>query len=338
MKKFFIGIDVSKEKLDVCLNLGEKMLEEWVLPNTSAEVRRSLRDQLKKLGCEKSEILVCAEYTGQYNYPLSCACEEMGVDLWLDNPAQIKYCSGIKRGKNDRLDARKIAAYAFRFQDRARLFSMPEKSLISLKQLISERDMYVADKAKYQGQLTDQKRFMGQDDYAKKSKRLKKLIKDLEAGIAEIEKEIQRLIERDDTLSNQHKLLCSVDGVGDRTAVKMIVETNAFKDFDNARKFCCHAGVAPFQYSSGSSIRSPNRVSNRADKSIKALLHMAALSAATRKKQGELRDYYFRKVAEGKNEMSVLNAVRAKIVLRMFAVIKSNRLYEKNYTFCLQKS
>jgi transposase len=134
-------------------------------------------------------------------------------------------------------------------------------------------------------------------------------------------------------LSNQHKLLCSIDGVGEKTAVKMIVETNAFKDFDNARKFCCHAGVAPFEYSSGSSIRSRNRVSNKADKSIKALLHMAALVVATRKKNGELREYYLKKIAEGKNKMSVLNAIRAKLVMRMFAVVRNEKCYQKNYQF-----
>ena len=78
---------------------------------------------------------------------------------------------------------------------------------------------------------------MGKTDYEKKSKRLKKLIKELEECITSIESEIERLIDSDETLSKQHKLLCSIDGIGDRTAVKMIVETNAFKDFDNARKF-----------------------------------------------------------------------------------------------------
>jgi len=97
--------------------------------------------------------------------------------------------------------------------------------------------LYISDKGKYQGQLNDQKRFMGKTDYEKKSKRLKKLIKELEECITSIESEIERLIDSDETLSKQHKLLCSIDGIGDRTAVKMIVETNAFKDFDNARKF-----------------------------------------------------------------------------------------------------
>jgi transposase len=117
----------------------------------------------------------------------------------------------------------------------------------------------------------------------------------------------------------------------------MIVETNTFRDFDSARKFCCHAGVAPFKYDSGSPVRSRSKVSSRADKSIKALLHMAALSVATRMK-GELNDCYLRKVAEGKNKMPVINAVRGKPVMRMFAVIKNNSLYERKYAFCLQKS
>ena len=333
MQKLVIGIDVSKEKLDLCLKSGENILKEWVLPNTAEGLKNSFKSLLREQKCEASALLVCAEYTGRYTYPLCCAFDELGVNLWLENPAQIKYCSGIQRGKNDRLDARKIAAYAVRFQDKAHIFSLPQKNIESLKQLVNERDLYIADRGKYQGQLNDQKRFMSVEDYKKKSKRLKKLIEELETCVSSIEDEIQRLIDGDETLSRQHRLLCSIDGIGEKIAVKMIVETNAFKDFANARKFCCHAGVAPFKYDSGSSIRSKNRVSNRADKSIKALLHMAALVVATRKKDGELREYYLKKVAEGKNKMSVLNAIRAKLILRMFAVIKNEKSYQKNYQF-----
>jgi transposase len=233
------------------------------------------------------------------------------------------------------MDACKIAEYALRFQDKAKLFSLPEKNMATLKQLISERDMYVTDLAKYQGQLTDQQRFMSKEDYTDKSKRLKRVMKHLEKSIAELEQKISRLIQTDEVLKRQHELLCSIDGVGKQTAVKMIVATNAFKDFATGRQFCCYAGVAPFSYESGSSIRSRNSVSNKADKSIKALLHMAALAVATRKTGGELHEYYERKVAEGKNKMSVLNAVRAKLVLRMFAVIKFNKPYQQNYHFAL---
>lgn len=330
MEKVIIGIDVSKEKLDLCLSSRETIMEEFVVVNTTPAIKSSLKKLINEYQIELSDVLVCAEYTGQYTYPLSCACEEMGIGLWLENPAQIKHSTGVHRGKNDKIDAQRIASYAIRFQDRARLFSLPEKCIISLKLLVSERDMYTADKSKYQAQLTDQKRFMNKEDFQKKSKRLKKLIGELNKIILIIDKEITCLIDNDKTLSNQHQLLCSVDGIGERTSIKMIVVTNAFKDFNNPRKFCCHAGVAPFSYISGSSQHSQNRVSDRADKSVKVLLHMAALSVISWKR-GEMYDYYLRKVAEGKNRMTVINAIRAKLVYRMFAVIKHDRIYEKKY-------
>jgi transposase len=174
---------------------------------------------------------------------------------------------------------------------------------------------------------------MSREDYEAKSKRLKRQINELNISIDEIERETERLTDSDGTLKHQHELLLSVDGIGKQTAVKMIVETNAFRDFKNGRQFCCHAGVAPFKYDSGRSVRTKNKVSQRADKSIKVLLHLAALAVAARKKDGELHEYYLRKAAEGKNKMSVLNAVRAKLVLRMFAVIKFNKFYQQNYAF-----
>ena len=97
-----------------------------------------------------------------------------------------------------------------------------------------------------------------------------------------------------------------------------------------AKKFNCYAGVAPCSYSSGSSQHSKAKVSHRADKVMKRLLHLAAV-AVTHRVGGELKKYYERKVAEGKNKMLVINALRAKIVARMFAVIKRNEKYKPIY-------
>ncbi|OAV67826.1 hypothetical protein Barb6XT_01294 [Bacteroidales bacterium Barb6XT] len=77
---------------------------------------------MKETCTETSDVLVCAEYTSQYIWPLCCVCKDLGIDLRLENPAQIKHSSGVQRGENDRSDARRIAAYAFRFQDKARLY------------------------------------------------------------------------------------------------------------------------------------------------------------------------------------------------------------------------
>lgn len=328
---YFIGIDVSKKKLDYCLLFKGEVLKEDITTNHPAAIRDYLSSLYKEFGLSSEEVIICAEHTGQYTYPLVCACECEKCKLWLENPTQIKYCSGMQREKNDKIDAKRIAIYASRYMDNVKVYQRPTQELERLNQLNSELDMLVADKAKYQGQLTDQKDFMSAQLYKAKRKRLTALIEGLKEAIDAIERDMADIVAGCELLSRQMKLLKNVEGVGPKVALKMIIETDAFTSFENHRKFCCHAGVAPFRYTSGSSQRSRNKVSKKADKSIKALLHMAAMSVI-RKKDSELKDYYIRKVEEGKNKMTVINAIRAKLVARMFAVIKNNQIYTLNHS------
>lgn len=149
--------------------------------------------------------------------------------------------------------------------------------------------------------MYDQKDFMPAALYRKKTKRMKGLIQELQAAIDAITAEMEKIIGSTEVLARQMELLMSIDGVGKVVALNVIIETEAFSRFDNPRKFCCHAGVAPFSYTSGSSQHSKNKVSHRANKNIKKLLHMAAVSV-THRKEGELKAYYMRKVEEGKNK------------------------------------
>ena len=116
-------------------------------------------------------------------------------------------------------------------------------------------------------------------------------------------------------------------------ATTLLILTNEFKSINDPRKMACHCGVAPFTFSSGKSIRGRTKVSHRAHKPMKALLNLAARSAVS--SPGELRDYYERKVAEGKNKMLALNAIRNKIIHRVFACVRDGRKYEKIYTSAL---
>ena len=113
----------------------------------------------------------------------------------------------------------------------------------------------------------------------------------------------------------------------------MILATNEFKAIDDPKKLACHAGVAPFEHSSGSSVRGKTRVNHHARKLLKTLLHLAAMSALQVK--GELREYYLRKVAEGKNKMLIINALRNKLIHRVYAVVKRGEKYDKTYTSAL---
>ena len=86
--------------------------------------------------------------------------------------------------------------------------------------------------------------------------------------------------------------------------------------------------IVPFEFQSGTSINKKPRVSYMADKSLKKLLHLAAMRAI--QLNGDLQNYYLRKVKEGKNKMLILNAVRNKIVARICSVIKNRKMYQIN--------
>jgi len=325
--KAFLGIDVSKLVLDLCLISEDGSVESFKINNRTSYLRKFF-DDLAKI-CSLKDVLVCAEYTGHYSNPLRAFCTENRISLWLESGAEIKHRSGIQRYKNDKVDAERIAEYAKRHQDRARLQTANEKVVRIAKLLTTEREMYIRDRAKYKAQLKDFKEFIEQDCYKRKSIRLKRQIRALTKLIEQIEGEIKGLFQENDKLSEQKKVLMSIDGIGEQVATQTIIATEAFTKFNRGRKFACHVGVAPFSFESGSSQRSRRKVSHRANKDLKRLYHMAALSAI--KMEGEFREYYLRKVEEGKNKMSVINAVRAKLINRIFAVIRDNRKYSNTY-------
>ena len=153
---YFIGVDVSKKQLDFCVMFENKVVHEEVVANHPSAVTALIHQLDKELGISNAQMLVCAEHTGQYTYPLVCACEAAECKLWLEHPSNIKYSSGVQRGKNDKIDAKRIAIYAARFEDKVRLYERPDQEIERLKQLEAERSLYVVDLAKYKAQMKAQ--------------------------------------------------------------------------------------------------------------------------------------------------------------------------------------
>ena len=123
-----------------------------------------------------------------------------------------------------------------------------------------------------------------------------------------VEQQIKELIQADPRLKELFDLMVSVPGIGPVIATELLITTNDMQTINDPKKLACHAGVAPFEYRSGSSIRGKTRVSHQARKRLKSLLLMGTMSAIQVK--GDLQEYYLRKLAEGKHTMLVLNAVR----------------------------
>ena len=141
--------------------------------------------------------------------------------------------------------------------------------------------------------------------------------------------ELETIIDEDKSLKQNFHLLQSIKGVGKIIALTTIIKTHNFTRFANARKFACFCGTAPFEHSSGTSIRKKSRVSHLADKQMKSLLDLSAKSAIQYDK--ELREYYLKRTEAGKSKMSTINVVRNKILYRMFAIIKRQTPFTENY-------
>jgi len=327
----FIGIDVSKKTFDVAISFDSVDLKHSRYVNDVSGVKSFLKE-LRQHKVVIKKCLVCLEHTGIYTHILLKHLHSKGANIWLEQALNIKRSLGVQRGKNDKVDSMRIAQYAQRFQDKVTLWQPARKEIARLKNLISLRERLVRVKkslATPLGELIEAN--SDAKNYIKKLTR--PVIEKMSSQIIKIEHQINQLIKNDKHLNRLEEIITSVDGVGKITAWQVIATTNEFKDFKGSRQFACYSGVVPFDHSSGTSIYSKPRVSHVANKRMKELLHMSALSATIMK--GELNDYYQRKVAEGKNKMLVLNNIRNKLVQRIFSCVKENRKYEKIYTSTL---
>jgi transposase len=328
-KKFkcFIGIDVSKSTLDLCLSQNHHTLF-FQIKNSKKEWK-SLFSKLKK---EHSlcinETLFCLEDTGNYTNPSLNFLAEFGANIWLEMPIKIKRSSGVNRLKTDKTDAKMIAEYAERFQDKYKAWFRPRKELTLLKAMFKHREKLISNLNQYQSPMKDSEFQVSEEVQKMQKKSFNKIIKVLKLELKEVESKIKELIKDDKRLSALYKIITSVPGVGFVTAIDILVNTNEFLNIKEAKKYACYAGVAPFEQSSGTALFK-SKVSHFANKNAKKALHMGAMSVVTC--SGELKEYYYRKLNQGKSKMSALNAVRNKIVGRVFSCVKRNEQYNINY-------
>ena len=331
--QYFIGVDVSKKTLDFALVVAAQPRFHLQVENNVAGINQALKALKAQFKVQLSQALFCVEHTGLYQNTLLACLSQKQASIWLESPLHIKASSGLQRGKTDKVDATRIALYAYKNQDKIKIWQQPRQQVQELRALAALRNRLLEAKKQLQVPLKEQKGLLAKSLVSQLQNNCQASLQALTKDIAQVEAAIQHLLAQDEQLKHYYELLISVQGIGPVTATQVIITTNEFQDFTQAKAFACHAGVVPFAYQSGSSVRGKTKLSPKADKKLKRLLHLAAMTAIRIK--GELQDYYQRKVEQGKHKMSVLNAVRNKLVLRMFAVIQKNKKYEKNYALAL---
>jgi len=315
--KEIIGIDVSKNVLDIYIM---SLDFHFIVKNNPTGFARLLETCCIKLSCKKDKLYFYFENTGRYSMLLSVFFQDNTIEFTVINPLDLKRSMGLNRGKSDKKDAKTIALYGCRKRNELEPTKLNSTEVSQLRQLISLRDKYIKHRTAYKNSLCDlQDCFIeGETQFIRLSQ--EKLIQLMNQEIEAIENQIDQIIESLPEWKHNYNLIKTVQGIGDILAKYIIIYTENFTRFNNAKKFACFSGIAPFEYSSGSSVKGRTRVHPFANKHLKSLLNLAAMGSI--RYQNEYKTYYDRRTAEGKNKMSTLNIIRNKLVARVFAVVK----------------
>lgn len=241
MKTFFVGIDISKDWLDVAIcdetTLG--VITSWKCNNTVADIEKMVKKCSKQTS--GSQVWCCFEHTGNYGLLLSSLLEAHQITYSAVPALEIKRSIGMVRGKNDEVDAVRIATYAATHKLKLKASKLPGKQILRVKYLLTHRSALLKISVQLQnsrksmliaGKMVDLKDVISD---------LEKRIADLKAQITAIEEAIKTELEADDNLSKTFKKITSVKGVGLMIAATMIVCTNNFSAFENPRAFNCYA-------------------------------------------------------------------------------------------------
>lgn len=317
-----IGIDISKLTFDVCIHSNQQSKS---FKNTKKGFKEFINWVNKNNTFTQQDTLFVLEHTGIYSDLISLFFSKNKINFSVIPGLEIKKSLGIVRGKDDKVDAKRIALYAYRLRDEIKLYTIPLKSISKVKKLTTLRERLVRQRAGYKSSLKEQKSV-----FTKKENKLlfdtqEKMIKYLTKQINHIEQEIEHIINNDELLKKQKKLITSIKGVGDQTALNIIIATNAFSKFKTWRQFASYSGIAPFPNSSGTSLKGRTKISHLANKKLKSLFDLCAKSAI--QYNPELKMYYLKRLENGKNKRSTINVIRNKLLSRIFAVIKRETPY-----------
>ena len=337
MKNLFIGVDFSKEKIDVVMISANGLNETAPRMSNEFENNKSGFNKLVKWvkknsdELDDSNVLFCGENTGGYSLGLCNYLYGKGKDMWLENAKNIKDASGIRRLKSDRADASMIAEYAMRNYDRAIIYKPLSQPLSDLRELFLHRQMLVRARSGFMVRRSE-KRLTMEKSPAKTviSQSGRHLITELNKEIAKIDKNIEDLINSNDELKEVYAIVTSVPGIGTQNAVCLMVYTDNFRKFNyDSRKIACYYGIAPFGKDSGTSVHSDPHVHFMANKQLKAILTQAALTATIH--NPVIRDYYQRLLVRGKKKQVAMNNVKNKLIHIVTAMVRNHQPFNPEY-------
>lgn len=314
-KQIFIGCDVSKYTLDFAIyqrGMDYRKFKHHQVSNDEAGFKELLK-WLKSNGVKKyKDTVVGIEHTGYYSNALAEWLFRKRITFCYLHPLDVKNYISSSRNKNDSEDACMIADYLYTMREKLTP-STPEPSKIKqLRALRNERALIIKSRTAFLNLLKN-------IDEPASIKRMQTIINELNTQVKAIEKSIMEAINSNEKIKQNYNLITTIPGIGLVNAINTIIATCNFTKFQTARqyaKFCC---ICPLSNESGISVRGGDHISKKGHNELKTDLTEAARSTIIHNSQ--MKAYYQRKRAQGKSHGCVMNAIKFKLVCRMFAVI-----------------
>lgn len=328
--RYFIGIDIGKATFNYCIRYGEGQVINGKVANRLEPINEFILMLKDLTGCKINYIVFGMESTGIYGNVLIETLSKLKAKFVVEPALRIKNSLGLIRGKSDKLDAARIARYLIKNLHELRLWAPRRKVIAELDSLSTLRRRIVKIHGIMTVPLKEDESFIIQEVSQMNIDLCNPLISELQRSLTEIDSRLKHLWTQDEKCRRLMQIMLSVMGIGPVTALQILIHTNEFKSITNARAFASFCGVAPFEYNSGTSVKKASRVSHYANKRIKSLLHTGVIVLITN--DPETKAYYKRRVeVDKKNKMSTMNAIKFKLICKVFACIRGDRLYDRNY-------
>lgn len=319
-----LGVDVSKKTLDICC--AERRLP--VRIDNNSEGFSKFKKWCKEHVIDLKETFVVLEYTGGYEYRFIQFCQSQGIAYCRVPGLEIKQSLGMVRGKSDKADAYRIGRYGEEKIKRLKAAPPIDESLLELKKLLSFRKRLVRENAGYKSMIGEREHMyqVGKRDTIIhiSNKKVASNLKDIQV----LEERIMNLIKENAAMLFNYRIITSIKGIGPINAWMTLAYTENFTSFPDGRHYAVFVGVVPFEHTSGTSIRGRRRTSRLAHKELRQELSMAAKAAIAH--DPEIAAYAERKL-KNKEYGLVINNVKFKLILRMFALVKRGEMYVDNY-------
>jgi transposase len=329
--KQVLGVDVAQNELVVTLgrineDLSKELYSYRVFRNKETGFVALLK-WLKKETQENVSVQVVMEATGVYHQRFAFFLTENGVDLSIVLPNKISnYIRTLEtKTVTDKTCSEAIAQFGL--ERKLESWKRPNQLYKTLQQLTRERDQIVAERVVIKNQLhAENTEYMPNTNSIK---RLETRLKLMNKQELEIKNDIQKCIDKDNSVKKMIENLQTIPGIGQLTAVTILAETNGFELIRNKKQLTSYAGFDVKEKQSGTSVKGKPKISKRGNKHLRKCLHLPSLSAVKRSEVH--KDLYVRIVSKSGVKMKALIAVQRKMLELTYVIFKNNTVFEQDY-------